>query len=154
MKKIFKELLEYTHHYNNAIIHVLISNEDKVSEKMLQLMSHIINAHQIWNTRFKTKKQMLPAPWSNHAIANLANMENENFNQSLYALDTNDLNALIEWQSLTGSNFKSSMQDILFQIVNHSNYHRAQIATEFRLNGLDPILTDFIYYKMSGIVID
>ncbi|MBK6400170.1 MAG: hypothetical protein IPF75_18440 [Bacteroidetes bacterium] len=51
MKAFFKELFEYSHHYNQKLIELLTENSDRVSEKSIQLMNHTINAHQIWNSR-------------------------------------------------------------------------------------------------------
>ncbi|QLH28398.1 MAG: hypothetical protein HWD63_02710 [Candidatus Parvibacillus calidus] len=39
------------------------------------------------------------------------------------------------------------MKDIIFHIINHSTYHRGQIAMEFRQSGLEPLNTDYIFYK-------
>ncbi|WP_185211767.1 DinB family protein [Sphingobacterium mizutaii] len=36
----------------------------------------------------------------------------------------------------------------MFHIINHSNYHRAQIATELRKQEIEPIQTDYIKYKL------
>jgi uncharacterized damage-inducible protein DinB len=34
----------------------------------------------------------------------------------------------------------------MIHLVNHSTYHRAQIATLLRQGGLEPVNTDFITY--------
>lgn len=150
MKAFFKELLEYTNHYNNAVITAMVDNEDKVTERMIQLISHIINAHQIWNARLQPGKEPLFGIWITHSISILHELENQNFHRSLSILDKNELSSLIEWQTTKGQSFTTSAQDMLYQVINHANYHRAQIATEFRQNGINPILTDFIHYKMTS----
>jgi uncharacterized damage-inducible protein DinB len=150
MKAFFKELLEYTHYYNIAVIDVMLVNEGKTSEKIIQLMSHIINAHQIWNARLKSGKEPLFGIWVTHSISHLHELENQNFHRSLSILDKNELSDLINWQTTKGQPFTTSVQDMLFQVINHATYHRAQIATEFRINGVNPLLTDFIHYKMTG----
>ena len=56
MTTFFKELFQYSNHFNQLLISKLIENSDKVSEKTNQLQNHIINAHQIWNSRLLNKK--------------------------------------------------------------------------------------------------
>ena len=46
-----------------------------------------------------------------------------------------------------GETFSNKIKDILFHIINHSTYHRAQIATDLKQNGIEPINTDYIFYK-------
>lgn len=41
------------------------------------------------------------------------------------------------------------IKDIMFHIVNHSTYHRAQIATELKDHGIEPLKTDYILYKRA-----
>ena len=51
MKTFFKELFQYNSHFNREIIAVLTQNPGKASEKCLELLSHILNVHQIWNRK-------------------------------------------------------------------------------------------------------
>lgn len=147
MKAFFRELFEYTNQHNKAVIGDIIDNRDKVSQKTISLASHIINAQLIWNARIKGEKPAVSDTWTRHDPAKLIEYERLNFIQSLEILAKHDLNDLVEWQTLNGQCFTSSVRDILFQIINHANYHRAQIATEFKQSGLRPLMTDFILYK-------
>ncbi len=45
---------------------------------------------------------------------------------------------------------RSSFRDALLQVVMHSHYHRAQIATRLREIGGQPPLTDFIIWIWDG----
>ena len=149
MKPFIKELFEYTHHYNKFVIFEIIENQNKVSEKTIELISHIINVHQIWNAKFNLNSSELLNAWTIQEITNLPEYERINFNKSIEILAKYKLDDLIEWKTSNGKLFRNRVQDILFQIINHSNYHRAQIATEFKKNGLNPIMSDFIFYKMT-----
>lgn len=148
MKDFIKELLEYTNYYNNAVISNLNDNQDRVSTKAIQLISHIVNAHQIWNAKFIIDNKQIFEAWAIHEPSELTRYEKLNFNKSLEILAAYELDDLIEWKTSSGVPYKNSVRDILFQIINHSNYHRAQIATEFKQRGLTPLVTDFIHYKM------
>ena len=65
-------------------------------------------------------------------------------------LDTIELSQPVQYVTGKGQTFSNSLHEILFQVINHSTYHRGQIATEFRQSGLEPLLTDYIFYKMSN----
>jgi uncharacterized damage-inducible protein DinB len=75
--------------------------------------------------------------------------DKRNFESSIFILDSFELAQTIQYSNSKGQPFKNSAGDILFQVINHSTYHRGQIATEFRQSGLEPLLTDYIYYKWT-----
>ena len=58
MKSFFKELLEYNHHFNQKLGDIFNEHPNKTSEKAIQLYSHILNAHQIWNNRIAPKQRL------------------------------------------------------------------------------------------------
>jgi uncharacterized damage-inducible protein DinB len=74
-----------------------------------------------------------------------------NYFDSLLIVDEYDLNKTIKCKTTRGDVFTSSVQDILFNIINHSTYHRGQIATEFRRTGIEPLLTDYVFFNMKTI---
>lgn len=146
MKVFFKELFEYSHHFNQKLSDVFIENPDKTSEKASRLYSHILNAHQIWNNRIEPKQKAFGV-WELHSVQDLKNIDKTNFEQSCEILDKVDLNKTIIYSNSKGQIFRNITRDLLFHIINHSTYHRGQIATEFKQHGLEPLLTDFIIYK-------
>lgn len=148
MKLFFKELFEYTHHYNQKLSEVFIENPEKTSEKALKLFSHMLNAHQIWNNRIEPR-QSTSGVWELRAIEDFKDIDTSNFEHALHIVDTFDLNENVNYSTSKGQPFSNSIRDILFHIINHSTYHRGQIATEFRLHGMEPLMTDFIFYKMK-----
>ena len=146
MKTFFKELFQYNNHFNQKIISVLNENPEKVSEKSIKLLSHILNSHRVWNCKFQPG-QLSYSPWDIHPIQDCFEINKKNFEQSTLILDKFELNQIIQYSTSKGQLFNNSVRDILFQVINHSTYHRGQIATEFRQSGLEPLLTDYIYYK-------
>jgi uncharacterized damage-inducible protein DinB len=146
MKQFFKELTEYSHHFNQKLIEVFIDNPDKISEKAEKLYNHIINAHQIWNNRIDPKQAVFGA-WELHPVQDLKGIENKNYEHTLQILNDYDLKLIINYSNSKGQLFSNSIQDMLFHIINHSTYHRGQIATEFKRQGLEPLVTDYIFFK-------
>ncbi|TJZ61792.1 damage-inducible protein DinB [Sphingobacterium olei] len=146
MKQFFKELFEYNHHTNQKLRNIFNENPARTSEKAIKLYSHILNAHQIWNNRIEPQQPVFSV-WEVHPIEICSNIDKINYEQSLHILDKLDLNGTINYKNTQGKAFTNSISNILFHVINHSTYHRGQIATEFRQNGLDPLVTDYIIYK-------
>lgn len=149
MKSFFKELIEYSHYCNKALITACHEHNDKLSEKSVRLINHILNVHHIWNRRIipsETEYQI----WEIHLPENYAAIEQNNFETSIKIIELYDLDRRVGYVNTKGKPLENSVQDILFQIINHSTYHRGQLATEFRLANLEPLLTEFIAYKWQA----
>lgn len=146
MKQFFIELFCYNHQCNLKLCKAFVENQDKVSEKAIKTFNHLLNAHQIWNSRI-LQKEISTSVWEIHSINELEKINLTNYNQSLEILNTKTLDDKIHYSNTKGQKFSNNIRDILFHIINHSNYHRGQIASDFRQNGLEPIVTDFIIYK-------
>lgn len=146
MKQFFKELFEYGHHFNQKLGDVFTGSSDKTPEKSVKLYNHILNAHQIWNTRIELKQPTVGV-WEIRPICNFTEIDKINYENSLFILDHFDLNSTINYTNTKGQPFSNRIQDILFHVINHSTYHRGQIATDFRQNGIEPLTTDYIFYK-------
>lgn len=80
MKDLFKELFEYSHHFNQKLSDVFTNNPDKTSEKAVNLFNHILNAHQIWNNRIEPKQTTFGV-WELHAIEHLKNIDKTTTNR-------------------------------------------------------------------------
>ncbi|TKK66180.1 damage-inducible protein DinB [Ilyomonas limi] len=146
MKSFFKELFEYSHYFNQKLWDTFTDNADKTSDMSIKLYSHILNAHRVWNNRIEPKQTPFGI-WEIHLIQDCKDIDKVNHEHSLLILDKFDLNDTINYTTTNGQDFRNSVRDILFQVVNHSTYHRGQIAIEFRQSGLEPLLTDYIFYK-------
>jgi uncharacterized damage-inducible protein DinB len=146
MKQFFKEIFEYSHYFNQKLFDVFANNPDKTSEKAVKLFNHLLNAHQIWNNRIDQQQPPFGV-WQLHDIQELKNIDKTSYEQTLQILQKFDLTETINYSNSKGQAFSNKIQDILFHIINHSTYHRGQIATEFKQNGLEPLVTDYIFYK-------
>jgi len=148
MKDYFKELLEYSHFYNLKVIEKFHDGdlEFMVPERAVALLSHTLNIQKVWNMRIEEKQEKVEA-WKNLEVDQLESVENENFQNSISILANEDLNRVVTYKNTKEESCESTIRDIIFHIVNHSTYHRGQIATEFRKQGIDPVVSDFIYYE-------
>ncbi len=109
-------------------------------------MSHIIQAHLIWNSRLSQKKGPATA-WEIKPMAELKKLDAENFADTLAIINARDFTETINYTNLKGDAFTNSIRDILFHVINHSTYHRGQIAADLKQHGIEPPITDYIFYK-------
>lgn len=142
----FKDAFEYTYHFNQELIQFFQNEQIIVPDKSIQLLNHLINAQQIWNERILNEPNTIGV-WEIRALGNLKTINQKNYHQSLSILDTIALDKKIDYANSKGTVFSNTAQDILFHTINHATYHRAQIATDLKANGIEPINTDYIFYK-------
>lgn len=139
------DLFEYTHHFNKQMIHYISENISAVDGKTISLINHTLNAQQIWNSRILGEKKF--EVWQINPLGNLEEINDRNLAKSIEILNNYDLDKRIEYQNSKGAKFENSIFDMLFHAINHSTYHRGQINSLLKQNGLTPILTDYIFYK-------
>ena len=145
MKSFFIELFEYGHNVNQQLADIFILNRERTSEKSVKLFNHILNAHQIWNNRIEPKQPPFEV-WGAHPAEEWILIDKSNYENTLLILENYDLGSQANYVR-KGQAVSSSIRDILFHIINHSTYHRGQIAIEFRLVGIEPLMSDYIHFK-------
>jgi len=146
MKHFFGELFEYNNHANQKLIDVMMANQDMLNEKAIKLMSHILSAHHIWTRRIAKATETFKV-WQELPATDWKEVDKQNFEDSLAALSSTELAEPVAYVNSQGQAFTNSVRDILFHVLNHCNYHRAQIATELKNAGVTPPVTDYIFYK-------
>ncbi|MDE3184483.1 MAG: damage-inducible protein DinB [Bacteroidota bacterium] len=146
MKSFFQSLFEYNHHFNQKLYDQFNEHQYKTSKKSINLFNHILNAHHIWNNRIEHKITTF-GTWDLHKLHDLKDMDQANYEQSLHILGKSNLDEMIRYSNSQGEAFVNPARDILFHVINHSTYHRGQIAVAFRQLGLEPLVTDYIFYK-------
>jgi uncharacterized damage-inducible protein DinB len=70
-----------------------------------------------------------------------------NYNDSLKIIDTFDLNETITYKNSKGNLYEGTVRDILFHITNHFTHHKGQLISDLRQQGIEPLVTDYIFYK-------
>lgn len=139
------DLFDYTYHFNKEMIRVISENISKTDEKTIGLINHTLNAQQIWNSRILGEKSF--EVWQINPFEKLDEINAQNYQKSVYIVQNTDLNKIIEYQNSGGMKFQNSIFEILFQAINHSTYHRGQINFLLKQSGIEPVLTDYIFYK-------
>ena len=146
MTAFFTELFSYNRWCNQQLVATLSGYGPQTGEKVISLFSHILNAHQIWNSRIKQEVPTVGV-WDLRPVGTWEEADARNYANTCSILKEADQSSVVSYTNSSGRRFTNRVSDILFHVVNHSTYHRGQIALLLRQQGLEPILSDYIFYK-------
>jgi len=146
MKEFFQDIFEYHHHFNQKLADLLIQHSAKISKRTIPLFSHNINAHLIWNARILNTEPEVGVHYT-HSLEKCKSLDDTNYEDTLRILEQCQLYENIAYQNSKGKQFKNSIQQILFHIANHFTHHKGQIILDLRQKRIEPIITDYIFYK-------
>lgn len=110
-------------------------------------MGHVVAAQFLWLHRIKG----LPPPdvklWGEYSLDQLLSLAEKAGKEWLEFVERTDN---FDWQmtytNYVGEPYTNNVEMIMIHLVNHSSYHRAQVAMLLRQKGFEPINTDFITY--------
>lgn len=121
---------------------------------ILGTLIHIYWSDCLWLERWKG--HLVPAPFDLEQISSVSTLNNrwQEYQGRLYAflatIDDKTLSAPFSYTSTRGSKHSEPLYQQMQHKVNHSSYHRGQIAIMLRQLGLTPQETDLInYYRLK-----
>lgn len=141
---MIRDLIRYNEVAESKVLESFLNTATELPEAEY-LFSHILNASHIWICRIEGVKNTYER-FDIHSKEKFHTLHKENM-LKLYALAELDLDRIIGYTTSAGTFFEDKKMDILVHLVNHSTYHRGQIALEFRRNAVEPPVTDFIVLK-------
>jgi uncharacterized damage-inducible protein DinB len=146
MKKYFLKLYQYNAWANKRVLSTLQRQQIR-DEKILSLMGHVVAAQFLWLHRIKG----LPPPdvklWGQYSLEQLAVLAEKAGKEWLeFVESTDNFDRQMTYKNYVGEPYTNNVEMIMIHLVNHSSYHRAQIAMLLRQKGFEPINTDFITY--------
>jgi uncharacterized damage-inducible protein DinB len=147
---ILKKLLSYTETADAVVIKTFMQAKQSMPQAEA-LFSHVLNAQHIWISRINQMDNRFNR-FDIHPVSMFNTLHQEISGQLNQILDTSELDKIISYSTFSGDKFDSTLEDILLHVVNHSTYHRAQIATYFKQNNVKPPETDFITYQRAGFL--
>jgi uncharacterized damage-inducible protein DinB len=151
---LFKHHYIHLFNYNNQATKETIQSIKLLpepSDRIISLISHIIAAQEIWFNRTINKNHDI-TPWevySNNECSEKSDLITERWIKFLEHTSDEGLNKIIHYSNTKGDKFENSIKDIITHIINHSTYHRAQIALLVKEAGGKPAVTDYIVYARS-----
>jgi uncharacterized damage-inducible protein DinB len=148
LKHHFIHLFKYndwaTRHCADSILRL-----KKKNNKAEELLSHLISAQEVWLNRV-LERDIITDPWKKLTeeewIPKSTPLTAEWIN-FLEGLHENDFEKRVGYTNTKGERFTNTIKDIVIQVINHSTYHRAQIASLVRQSGGEPAKTDYIVYQ-------
>jgi uncharacterized damage-inducible protein DinB len=115
--------------------------------------AHIASAEWIWLRRWKGESPSAHLTWAKHSsmeavVAKFAEIEAERATW-LSTLTDADLDRVLSFRLLNGNEDRQRLSSQLLHLVNHSTYHRGQVAGMMRQVGGTPVPTDLIAYRRA-----
>ncbi len=146
MKKYFLRLYQYNAWANKRVMDCL-TRQNARDEKILSIMGHILTAQFLWLHRIES----LPPPdlklWGSYELEQLLSLSEKAGRQWLEFVEgTDDFNREMTYRNYAGDPFTNNVEMVMIHVVNHSTYHRAQIAILLPSLGFKAVNTDFITY--------
>lgn len=115
----------------------------------VKILSHIISAQNIWLSRIMGEKPNI-TPWDSFTIDECMRKSVEVTGKWINLLEGKNseyLEKRITYHNTSGEKFENSIKDICSHVINHSTYHRAQIAQIIKRENGKPAVTDYIVYQ-------
>lgn len=145
--------LAYNLWANERIGHLLMAQEDAILyaeqkssfASIAQTVFHIWDAEVIWLTRMQGG---MLSDWPSkkftggkaEMLRGLINSSSE-LHQFIEQKGESFIETEIVYKNLKGDSFESTIEEILFHVVNHGTYHRGQIITLLRETGATQMVT-------------
>ncbi len=115
-----------------------------------QTISHIAGSEWIWMQRLMGNKPIAPPDWfdtrSTETLSQKLKEVETDRNKYLSGLNDEELNKTLNYNLLSGKPQQNTIREILQHVINHSTYHRGQLATLFRQIDETPPSTDLILF--------
>lgn len=145
MKDFFKKIFLYHYKTNQKLLEAMELASEENSEELLDIFSHSINAHQLWNARIMGRKGL--GVFQRHEWHHCEAWNKQNYFDTVDIIEAMKLEDTIDYTNSQGMKCQNSIEDILFHISNHFSHHRGQLVRVMREAGIKPPVTDYIFYK-------
>jgi len=150
MKKYFIDLFEYNNWANDKILLKLqsVACEFK-GNNPIKILSHIISSQDTWLERVKGTKSYNIFLWDEYSIQEIEILSldsHKRWIRFISKMTEHNFGEFCEYRNSKKQKFNRTYRDIFQHVINHSSYHRGQINQLLRMNDIEPIDIDFIYY--------
>ncbi|MGH9455373.1 MAG: DinB family protein [Terriglobia bacterium] len=143
----FQKMFDYDLWANQRALESMPSATSQ--DEALRFMGHIVGAHRIWLERFNASTSGPAEPWPKMSVEECGAAIRElhsAWRDLLSRMTPEKLAGDVSYRNSKGVEFKNPVADVLTHLVNHSSYHRGQVATAVRQAGGKPASTDYIVY--------
>lgn len=159
MKKHFVGMFEYQARCVPLVLESLYASKEKVREvglaslvapyeRAVEIFCHLQAAKRLWLSRVSKLTEFPPdgvfPVWPLEKAAREAQEVDALWQRFARELNDDQLAGIVRYESTEGVGYESILADILTHVVNHSTYHRGQIAMLVAQTGVRPAVTDYI----------
>ncbi len=113
-------------------------------------LGHIVGAQWVWLRRWLGESPAAQPPWAQAASlsdlkAQLATVDTER--EAFFSgLTDAAIEQPVAYRNFRGDAFNDRLSGLIRHVINHSSYHRGQLATQLRQLGKVPQATDLVMY--------
>jgi len=148
MKKHFLKQFKYNE-WANYRFQITIE-ENKVKDKnVLALYSHVLSAQIIWLNRIKDIPTSPFPLWEIYNHRELKSMTEESSTNWIDFIKDHPnvtFEEMINYKDTKGNKHENTLKNIITHVLNHSTYHRGQIASKLKQLGIEVPGTDYIAF--------
>lgn len=147
--KTIKSMMEHLYWADGRILDALDESETK-NKDLLKLVRHVGVAERVWLSRLQGKGSAQYSLWEEaEDLTAFRTMFEENADQYrvyIEGLKESELDEMIHYANQSGVAFRTSVRDILLQVLLHGQYHRGQINRALRIESAEPAQVDYITF--------
>lgn len=147
--KTIKCMMDHLYWADGRILDALKESEMK-SKQLLKLVRHIAVAERVWLSRLQGKGSAQYSLWEEAedltAIRTMFVENAEQYRVYIEGLEESDLDEMVNYANQSGVPFRTSVRDILLQVLLHGQYHRGQINRALRIESAEPVQVDYITF--------
>lgn len=118
-------------------------------------LAHIAMSEWVWLRRWRGESPGGPPEWAllTDAAGLAAKLGEVEVDRAAFLGELTDISlaTALAYRNLKGEDFLQPLEDQMLHVVNHSTYHRGQIATLLRQAGTSAPATDLIVFKREGV---
>ena len=148
MKPTLMRMAQYTRWSDRKIFDLMLSEEIR-DEKLIALVTHLIDVLDVWLSRMDGTEVTRLAD-DRDSLEKLTD-RHEAIHRRLIAaisrLSPIELEGTCRYTNSEDEVHENRLTDLFVHLVNHSTHHRGQIAMDFRTNGIEPPTLDYIHFK-------
>ncbi|CAM2906163.1 DinB family protein [Paenibacillus sediminis] len=148
MKDQIIRTFDHVHWANVRILSALQAIEE-LPERTVRLFAHVLSSEKVWLTRLNERDSSHIPLWPSYYIEDCEQLVIENkegYKLFIDGLTETDWLKYISYRNSSGTEFNTTILDILTHVSLHGSYHRGQISTYLRQDGFEPVSTDYINF--------
>ncbi|TVX92414.1 DinB family protein [Paenibacillus agilis] len=147
--KTIKCMMDHLYWADGRILDALEESDTK-NKDLLKLVRHVAVAERVWLSRLQGMGNEQYSLWEEAedliAIRMMFEENAEQYRVYIEGLKESKLDEMIDYANLSGAPFRTSVRDILLQVLLHGQYHRGQINRALRIESAEPVQIDYITF--------